>query len=61
MLVRTFLTPEGEHPLMYIDLTGTTPVIEPFGGIERHSTRFIDGKVTLLPSDDSSTLRPYLL
>lgn len=59
MLVRTLVTDEGERQLMFIDLTGTKPLIEPFGGIERHSTVFIDGKVMLLNGPDGPL--PYLL
>lgn len=74
MLVRTLVTEEGERQLMFVDLTGPTPVIEPFGGVERHSTVFIDGRVALLPSpayvtahsieahpNQPPTLLPYLL
>lgn len=61
MLVRTLLTPKGEQPLMFIDLTGNTPVIEPFGGIERHSTVFIDGIVTLLTDNTATHPTPFLL
>lgn len=52
ILARTLVTDEGERQLMYIDLTGPEPIIEPFGGIERHSTIFIDGRVTLGPTYD---------